>query len=105
MRVLITHVSRYRFQDEAKKELEGGKLSFLDPEMADRSEDRVGLDPMTMSADYEVFAQIKPEQVPGWYDLSVKYKNKKDKQNRTLLTPHATAALHVGGVSFAVVKG
>lgn len=63
----------------------------------------MGPESIVMDADLGVFAQIKPDQVPGYFDLSVRFKSKQDKRAKTMLTPHCTAVLYIGP-AFAPVK-
>lgn len=95
VRVILFHVSRYDFKADDGKQLVGGKLQALELDGGpDDGTDAKGYRPITIDATPQVLDQIELKQLPGYFDLSVRFKRKAGK-NGQMLTPEATAVLFV----------
>lgn len=99
MRVLVLHVMRYDMSEQNGPK--GCKLDILQVEEASKSDNSFGVKPTTMDAEPEVFDQIKPGQVPGYFDLGFRFKTATSKAAKTLMVPVATTALFAAPVVLA----
>jgi len=102
-RYLIQRVSQYSFVPDGEKDLlEGCKILALDLDLKEVSGNAIGLEPIEIQADLTVFGQFRADQVPGYYDLSIKHKPRKDKKGKTMLVMHAVSVMYVGGVDLGL---
>jgi hypothetical protein len=96
VRLLVTGVSRYSFKGEDGKVLQGAKVHGVDLDNREDTEDSLGMLPVEVGADYDVFKHVKPDQLPGFCEASFTVKTKKGKENKALVVIHITALKFVG---------
>lgn len=67
-KVLILGATRFDFEDERKRRIEGAYIHYVDGK-PENEQDRRGLLPMKLRVGIELFADLK--QLPGYYELEM----------------------------------
>jgi hypothetical protein len=88
--LLILAVSRYDFTTKEGESLKAAKMECVDLDARQSSDNAIGFPAVTFDAPYEVFQSIKPEQLPGVFEVGFTVGRARNAAGKTIPTMRAT---------------